>query len=188
MSKAIVMAGCRPSPMPSTLAGIECKGFVREFVRHRRMAAVHEAGHVVIAKMLGIPVLASITVRSDLDFDFRRERIWAGWTLRIGDTANDEQLRMFGVAGAVAELCWLREPVDLCFGDLMSESDCAIAQCDPDYPDDECMDAAFAVAKILRPDGSYWHRVLHEARKLIVTRRGLLRANKEQIAACENAV
>jgi hypothetical protein len=152
------------------------------------MTAVHEAGHVVIAKMLGIPALAYIGVRADMDFDFREERIWYGWTLRIGDAANDDHLRLIGVAGAVAELCWLREPVDEFVGQLMSDGDCAIAQCNPDYPDDKCMEAADAVAKVLRPDRSHWEDLLIEARKLILTSQGILRANTEQIAVCENAV
>ena len=151
------------------------------------MIAVHEAGHVVIAKMLGISALGYIDVRADMDFDFRSQRTCYGWTVPMGD-ANDADLRLIGVAGAVAELCWLREPVDEFVGQLMSDGDCAMAQCNPDFPDDECMDAADTVARVLQPCGSHWHDVLVEARKLILgsprvlrahlARQGILRANE----------
>src|SRR5262249_4135428 len=180
------------NPHLTLLRGKKRKEFVRKFLRDRRMIAVHEAGHVVIAKMLGISALAYIGVRADMDFDFRRERICYGWTLPIGETANDDDLRLIGVAGAVAELCWLREPVDEFVGQLMSDGDCTIAQCNPDYPDDECLDAADAVARVLRPCGSHWHDLLVEARKLILgsqrvfranlARQGILRANNSKMS------
>jgi hypothetical protein len=157
---------------------------------------VHEAGHVVIAKMLGIPAWAYIDVHSGIkfesDFDFRSERIWYGRTRWFGDTATEDQSRLIGVAGAVAELSWLREPVDEFFADRMSESDCLMAQCDPDEPDDKCMEAVDAVYRVLRPCGSHWHDLLVEARKLILgsqrvfranlARQGILRANKAQMS------
>jgi hypothetical protein len=149
---------------------------------------VHEAGHVVIAKMLRVPACAYICFNPETEFDFRTERIWYGRTLCFGDTATEDQSRMIGVAGAVAELCWFREPVDEFVGQLMSERDCLMAQCDPDDPDDKCIEAVDAVYRILRPSGSHWHHLLIEARKLILTSQGIVRANTKQIAVCENAV
>jgi hypothetical protein len=164
------------SPRHPVLQAVEHKKFVRQFVRDRRTAAVHEAGHVVIAKMLRVPAWAYICFNPETDFDFRTERIWYGRTFCFGDTATEDQLRMIGVAGAVAELSWLREPVDEFFAEKMSEGDCLTAQCDPDDPDDKCMEAVDAVAKILQRGTHQWHDLLTETRQLIVASQPILRA------------
>lgn len=143
---------------------------------------MHEAGHIVIAKMLRVPAWAYIYFNPETDFDFRTERIWYGRTLCFGDTATEDQLRMVGVAGAVAELSWLREPVDEFFAEKMSKGDCLTAQCDPDDPDDKCMEAVDAVAGVLRPCGSHWDDLLIEVRKLIIASQPILRANNETIS------
>jgi len=121
---------------------------VRARVRDRRMAAIHEAGHVVIARSFGILCEAELT--PTFTTDPRAQKTWVGQTryplgsngkrlkLKPGEQQGDlieptqQELRMVGVAGAVAEACWRDRKVyrdvatpeiDWYDPDVMSESD-----------------------------------------------------------------
>jgi len=71
-----------------------------EQIRSRRRAAIHEAGHVMIARLFGYTLASAWLIRDD-------DAYWTGRVqLRNMIPINAAQSRMIGVAGAVAEACW----------------------------------------------------------------------------------
>ena len=115
------------------------------WARDRRLAAVHEAGHVAIARMLGVPVgLAYVYFTPARDFDPPHCRTWRGKTLCASRLADRRQRAMIGVAGAVAELSWRGEWIDEDYWfepTMMSDSDWNLTQCVASKPDDNCIEA-----------------------------------------------
>ena len=117
---------------------------------------MHEAGHVVIARLLSIQVgFAYICpVEADEESNILNNKTWLGHTLvnaRDLQRANRRERAMFGVAGAVAEHCWQGfiddeslwyEPA------MMSESDWEGTGCVPGVPDENCLEAIYAVAAV----------------------------------------
>jgi hypothetical protein len=76
----------------------------------RRQTAVHEAGHVVIARELQIPHMGATLLRSEIsDQEFLR---WSGFTRAILAGLSKPKQAMFGVAGRVAEACWWKETLN----------------------------------------------------------------------------
>jgi hypothetical protein len=72
-------------------------------VRDRRMAAVHEAGHIVTARALGFEVLSAWIGKNEGEVV---ERTWIGDVRIAGlEKADDVSRRMVGVAGSVAAHC-----------------------------------------------------------------------------------
>src|SRR5262249_11799864 len=69
--------------------------------RDRRLAAVHEAGHVVVARRLGLEIL-SAWIRPDGS----EERSWDGRVQINTSDAPKIARQMVGVAGSVAEWLW----------------------------------------------------------------------------------
>jgi hypothetical protein len=143
----------------------------------RRLAAVHEAGHFVVASHYGL----------------RPSRVWIGpspgnlisektW---IGQTCFDhwEQLymlrpkhrAMIGIAGAIAENAWLsrrnpdagRMPEDLLgSSDSMSPTDWSFAGCEPGSATIRLERYAYELEDLLR--GRLWDKLCSVARQLIV--------------------
>lgn len=154
---------------------------IRLWARDRRLAAVHEAGHAVIERVLGVPVgLAYVYLTPDRDLDPLCCRTWLGRTHYASKLANSRQRAMIAVAGAVAELAWLGEPIDADFWfepARMSASDWGLAQCDPGNPDDRCIEAIASIEEVLARGASHWPNLLKEARRLIINSRVILRAN-----------
>jgi hypothetical protein len=80
--------------------------------RDRRMAAIHEAGHVTMARHVGLETFpASLERIPDASISVPYDKFWIGKTPyltpeSIGRELSDTKLAMFGVAGAVAERCW----------------------------------------------------------------------------------
>src|SRR5690242_16564676 len=99
----------------------------------RRLAAVHEAGHAVVARQLGVVV--------------ERSWIWpapAGnpWRGRTNhEPTSLECRRAIAIAGAVAETCW-RDHDGAVWRDAMSSSDWRSAGCEPDEPDAASLEAS----------------------------------------------
>ena len=84
----------------------------------RRRAAIHEAGHVVMARHIGLTnVSAWLEEMPDSADDILYEKLWIGHTTYlqsgiIGKKLSDKKLAMFAVAGAVSECCWQRNLYD----------------------------------------------------------------------------
>jgi len=83
--------------------------------------------------------------------------------------------RLAGVAGAVAEFCWSNVP---CFDtfdlgewfdpEIMSETDWAMAGCEPGAPTDIVFDAIETVFALLnRASGALWPDLVRRSRQLI---------------------
>jgi hypothetical protein len=156
---------------------------IRSWARDRRMSAMHEAGHVVIARMLSIEVEYAYiySVEADEESNLLYEKTWLGrtrpnWHDVLG--ADRLQRAMFGVAGAVAEHCWQGfiddeslwyEPA------IMSESDWERTECVPGVPDENCLEAIYAVAAVLERGGSHWDDLVSVSRNLIIDSRPILR-------------
>jgi hypothetical protein len=139
--------------------------------RERRLAAIHEAGHVVVARRLGFELLSAWITPHGGEPD---ERTWTGRVqIRRPDEASESGRRMVGIAGSVAEHLWSGGWIeDYSPDEAMSESDWHLAGCDPDdEPDDVLMDAIEDVGRLFTRDGAGWQELLAEARRLIVASR-----------------
>src|SRR4051812_46219070 len=106
----------------------------QDLARSRRRAAIHEAGHFVVAEFLGYkPSKYYIKRRYDMDLYLRG---YTGW-VEIAKIDDPHHLRLFGVAGGVAECCWAGLKI-VKARSLMSDSDWALTGCAPDEPDKVC--------------------------------------------------
>jgi hypothetical protein len=79
---------------------------IRISARDRRNAAMHEAGHIVVARLFSIEVAHAYIYISDEVSDILCDKTWLGHTVfnaRDLRSANRRQRAMFGVAGAVAD-------------------------------------------------------------------------------------
>lgn len=136
----------------------------------RRRAATHEAGHVIAARLCGVPVLAAWIERAeDADPD---ERLWLGRVTYTG-YATPAARRIIGCAGFAAELVAERTApeTDLWLdADCMSPSDWSLAECKPGEPDGLCCDAIERLAAAFA-DPRHWRAVQIEARRLIIASR-----------------
>jgi hypothetical protein len=144
---------------------------VRVFARDRRLAAIHEAGHVVIANMLSVDVALAYIYEPHNHADPQFQKTWTGRTYYNLKKANPRQRRMIGVAGAVAELCCDGEFVDDDYWtdpNMMSESDWRLTLCRPGAPDEKCCEAIYAVGAVLERGAPLWGDLVMKARDLIV--------------------
>ena len=146
----------------------------RTMARDRRMAAIHEAGHVVISRRAGLLVESAWIEPTDNPV-WPDEKTWIGHT-RLGSSLTKcapHERRMIGVAGAVAEAVWSGDDVDeeeqWQWREVMSESDWHIVGCAPGDPDEACFAAINQTATLLA--GSLRRPLLREARRLIVESR-----------------
>lgn len=140
----------------------------------RRHAAVHEAGHIVVARYLGLMTLqAEIRKIEPLDIS---EKEWVGSIRCEAEGVASSKRRMVAVAGLVAEACWDGE-YDVCefFGsnpERMSQSDWDLSGCLCGEPSKQLLDAMEQVFELLnREMGRLWNALLVEARDLIVRSR-----------------
>lgn len=110
----------------------------------RRLAAIHEAGHVVIARGLGLVVLqAWIEPSGRTQHQLKNEKSWTGRTT-IQRSVDPLERRMVGTSGSVAELCWWGGDIDPDYWtnpDMMSLSDWRLSGCEPGQPDQMCCEA-----------------------------------------------
>jgi len=131
----------------------------------RRRIAVHEAGHVIIARHLGVGAQAIIHPNPVPSED---EKSWLGKTF-LSDFPNRKAGRMIGVAGVVAEHLWGGQNIhDLDFEDpdVMSWTDWKGTGCEPGKPDNDLYKAANRVAWLLQKPNR-WTKLCLEARSLI---------------------
>ena len=145
----------------------------RTIALDRRLAAVHEAGHIVVARRFDLsPDIARIR-RAESP---RREgRAWIGRVRFPGlDQLSPLERRMLGCAGAMAELSWQRAEIHADYwieADHMSESDWHLAGCPFAEPDDICLEAIEELEYLLSENGPLWGDLLRQARQLIVDAR-----------------
>jgi hypothetical protein len=138
--------------------------------RDRRMAAVHEAGHIVVGRHVGL-TLSSAWIAPN-DGPPMEEKTWIGRVQFITglDHLNSLERCRVGCAGAAAELCWSGEYIDPFYWDdpeIMSPSDWRLCDCEPGEPAQVCIEAIYDL-RCLLPGGPMWREILQEARRLIV--------------------
>jgi hypothetical protein len=146
----------------------------------RRKAAIHEAGHQVIAQWRGVSSAASVfPVVNPRD----GEKTWVGRASFFSEFTPMSG-RLIAVAGAVAEHCWQgrRDGSHTdCLEDWiwedpagMSDSDWAFARTKPGEPDHHFMRAVGRVHAALNPtDGKLWPELCRTSRTLIAAARPL---------------
>src|SRR5262245_12197464 len=113
----------------------------RIVARDRRLAAIHEAGHVTLARHLDAQV-ACAWLENNYRSDPLSEKQWIGHCHFKFDKSPSRKTKtlvaMVAVAGAVAEQCWQREPFFFpeAWYDphIMSESDWDCTTCTPGNP------------------------------------------------------
>jgi hypothetical protein len=143
----------------SAVSGKLLRKVIGTISRDRRMAAIHEAGHVVMTRKLGLPLASAWIVPND-GGGFE-EKFWTGRVQRHATTKpTKRQRRMVGVAGAIAELSWEGEFDDIddlewCHDwwwdpAIMSESDWDMAGCPPGEPDEPFFNAIEKVGALLQ--------------------------------------
>jgi hypothetical protein len=140
--------------------------------KDRRHAAVHEAGHAVVAKYLGLSnVQAEIRKIAPQDYT---EKEWVGSTRCLMEGVDASTRIMVAVAGAVAEACWNNETFDELYIKLedfpgqMSQSDWDMSGCSPGEAPEQFWDAMEHAFELLNRDtGKLWNALLTEARRLI---------------------
>ncbi|UFW42307.1 hypothetical protein [Bradyrhizobium sp. WSM471] len=144
----------------------------KTFAADRRHAAVHEAGHVVVARYLGLSIVhAEIRKIEPQDYS---EKQWVGSTQCLMLGADPSTCIMVAVAGAVAEACWGNEIFDELYITLqespekMSQADWEMSGCSPGEVSEQFWDAMEQVFELLnRETGKLWNTLLTEARGLI---------------------
>jgi hypothetical protein len=144
----------------------------RIIARDRRLAAVHEAGHVVVAARFGLHPDTAWIRRAKSPAE---QPAWIGRVqfVDVGVLSALER-RMLGCAGAMAELLWQGEDIHPDYwieADRMSEADWDLAGCEPGEPDDICIEAIEELEQLLSEDGPLWSDLLRHARQLIVEAR-----------------
>jgi hypothetical protein len=166
-------------PLDTLGANIKARSVgAREQTQHRRTVAIHEAGHVTVARALGFKAWARIWPNENPS---PNESLWLGNTsselFRPGHVATGRQRRMIAVAGAAAEVIFqvndcseLLEYVCL-FADNLSATDWDLTGCAPGFPDNEFCDAVDDVGDLLNSDGEAWGGLLIMARQLIIDAR-----------------
>jgi len=121
------------------VAAVDARRLARIEARDRRRAAIHEAGHVVIAGRVGVEAAAHIFRHPTADPGL--ESTWGGLA-SIYSKPSRPHRAMIGVAGAVAEHVWsgeldfLRDGGEAVWWDAaaMSDTDWRLAGCAPGEP------------------------------------------------------
>jgi hypothetical protein len=148
----------------------------RVSARDRRRAAVHEAGHVVVARHLGVRILQAEIRKIEPQDLTEKERVGSVRCMTEGVLASKS--KVVAVAGLVAEACWYGEIFDELYGALesnpeeMSQSDWDLSGCPSGEPSKQFSDAMEQAFELLnRETGKLWKALLVEARGLIVRSR-----------------
>ena len=102
----------------------------------RRRVAVHEAGHTVVARELGILEIGATLTRC-ADSNPTERTWWSGQHRACLDGTPMRAKTMYAVAGMVAETCWRKETsldIDWYDPEILSPTDWAAAGCEPGNP------------------------------------------------------
>ena len=144
--------------------------------RDRRRVAIHEAGHIVMGRHVGID-----TFRAEIFPTYAQhtyDKLWIGKATYLRHS-NTRAMRMFAVAGAVAEDVWQGGEFydeDWYDHDAMSATDWAGAGCEPGKPLRIVLLAIERTYGLFDPSGELWPKVLWEARRLIEESRDHLKS------------
>ena len=152
----------------------------------RRMAALHEAAHIVVARQCGITgafafLQPAVLEEEETLFD---NKAWIGRTampLTELTAAGEAASAAIGVAGVVAEMAWkedhsgledfyLEEEIARTPADphSMSPTDWIMTGCEPGEPSDELIFQALRMHRTFEdPDGEGWRIVWAEANAMI---------------------
>jgi hypothetical protein len=165
---------------------------VRTLATDRRHAAVHEAGHFVVAGWAGVRQVGAWIGRSATT-DFRNNRSWVGqmlWSEKHMDRLSERRRMMVAVAGAFAVEVWEGhfdpDPDDggsyylgcpeeaLCDPAFMSPTDWRLADHDWGDASPQLIRAAESAIELL--EGELWQPLIAASRTLI--RDGILLSEK----------
>lgn len=144
--------------------------------RDRRIAAIHEAGHVTMARHVGLAVVSAWLEETSNPGNY--DKLWIGHTRYFSPSISEKKmsrrkLAMFAVAGAVGEFCWQRETFDETLDmwleeKAMSETDWAACACEPGNPSPQLLIIIKTVFSLFdREAGELWPTVMIEARSLM---------------------
>jgi hypothetical protein len=138
----------------------------------QRHAAIHEAGHFVVAKYLGLSNVQAEIRKIEPQDDTEKE--WVGSTRCLMEGVDASKRIMVAVAGVVAEACWDNEIFDELYTTLedfpeqMSQSDWDMSGCSPGEVSEQFWDAMEQVFELLNRDtGKLWNALLTVSRRLI---------------------
>jgi hypothetical protein len=141
----------------------------------RRDVAMHEAGHIVAARHLGLQAEGSIYSAPASDDPYAGT--WDGHTY-FGPLPTPAQKRKIAVAGTIAQRAFRREwDYDWWLiseddeADLLSPTDWRNAGREPGTFDPQLLRAIKAQGKLLRRGGPLWGHLLRTARRLIILSR-----------------
>lgn len=101
---------------------------IKDYVRHRRLAAIHEASHVLVGRIYGIDGFARIRPARPSDESIPAGMVpslWDGVAITPGShkLPRDAQ-RIIGIAGAVGVMQEIGRPADVSvLVDFMSQTD-----------------------------------------------------------------
>ena len=147
----------------------------RMLAHERRMASIHEAGHIVVARALGIRKAGGMIWYDQAKSEYDKSWIGCAWLTRHIDSLSQIRRCMIGVAGAVAENAWEYPTDDICLEDLfydpyvMSNSDWRLANADPGVPTWKLINAAEkALVRLDRETGDLWKPLLSTSRELLI--------------------
>jgi len=142
--------------------------------RDRRHAAIHEAGHVTMARHVGLNAVSAWL--EEIRDPGKHDKLWIGHTEYLPPSFLNKKISrkkivMYAVAGAVAECCWNREAFDedvWSDPDAMSASDWISCGCEPSVPSPKILNIIEDVFSLFsREAGELWPAVAIEARSLI---------------------
>jgi hypothetical protein len=141
----------------------------------RRTAAIHEAGHYVVALAVGSRCVSARIERNKVSSPDERTWIGSAESFPFGQR-QARQRRMIACAGSVAEFIYNNEgdpPDPDCWFDpeAMSASDWHLTDCAPGCPDDSLLAAIRRVGVMLDIDGPKWPKLMLVARRLIIDSR-----------------
>lgn len=144
----------------------------RKDAHDRRRAAIHESGHVVVTRHLGIEVYRAGIWRTGASDS--GSKIWVGSFEYRGQGVRLRAHRMKSVAGVVAEFIWAGEEIEDLYWyepEIMSPSDWAGTGCTPGDPSRALLTAVEDTTNLLSRSGPLWPEVVKTARRLIVEAR-----------------
>jgi len=154
----------------------------RILARDRRMAAVHEAGHWVMAEwVMAEPWSFSARIEpTESNSDY--EKTWIGQFQYLRPSSQRKR-KLVAVAGAVAELCWFGQPVEeelfWLEPGMMSDSDWRLAGCNPGEPDRALCRAIEKAGELLCRNGPLWGNLILKSRDLIGSSRFFLETTSD---------